>query len=569
MSTDLKNTQLLKPGLLGKWIAEYSDIWQMQFISDQELGGLAGERGLSFWSLGDDVKRLWQLGLLRADLVISTEPLDVADLILVDEDGKGKYYYGDERLPLQTGKGFVDALVNLPKCPSYVELQFHPFRYYVLYHIDRVLRLNIRPMQMLYSADGYRKLLEHSISGLQRWSSGPDLRTVFSRWNNTTSLAVAAEPHTYGTIFGVVRYSGHSGQEYQQRLVQQHWDKFKESLQEIGIERIEKARGDLCVNAELLDPNKDVHLILRLTRGEDRLKRTEGRLGGAMYLLTMAEMLRRSAEEALGIELLEEDELGFGLNRGIKEHYYGVKRILDSSPNVKNEFVRKFGLDYGIRLRWYVEGNTEYGALDSFFGNHGPIDIVNLRGNVVAKISRGVAFRDNLRSDLRFGIFSFVSVDGDRGDYISAVRRAAEDDEICGMFFVSNPDFEFANFTVQELAQVIWEVAVDNGASLEEQPRLVHATADARSGREFFEAAKQAVPALIQFEKGKLWGKKLMIFAWNNPSMVLRDKTTKKRPIVEAVRAAMNSVRADYHYSRTEYKVDPVTGELVERNPSK
>ena len=168
MSTDLKETQLLKPGLLGKWIAEHSDIWQMHFLSDQELGRMAGERGLSFSSLGDDVKRLWQLGLLRADLVISTEPLDLADLMLVNQDKEGIYYYSDDRLPIQTGKEFVDALVNLPKCPSYVELQFHPFRYYVLYHIERVLRLNIHPMQMLYSTDGYRKLLEHSISGLQR-----------------------------------------------------------------------------------------------------------------------------------------------------------------------------------------------------------------------------------------------------------------------------------------------------------------------------------------------------------------------------------------------------------------
>jgi hypothetical protein len=37
-------------------------------------------------------------------------------------------------------------------------------------------------------------------------------------------------------------------------------------------------------------------------------------------------------------------------------------------------------------------------------------------------------------------------VDGDRTDYVAAVKRAARENRFCGMFFMQEPDFEFANF---------------------------------------------------------------------------------------------------------------------------
>lgn len=68
-----------------------------------------------------------------------------------------------------------------------------------------------------------------------------------------------------------------------------------------------------------------------------------------------------------------------------------------------------------------MEGNSEYHALQSVFGSYIAIDLVNLRGHVVAKAGKGVGFRDNLRSDLKSLVFSFVSIDGDRSDYLGAL----------------------------------------------------------------------------------------------------------------------------------------------------
>lgn len=69
MPNQQSSMNLLPPGQLGLWVAERLDIWQMRFLGDRDLGSFADRRGLS---LGfDHVQRLWQLGLLRADLVAS------------------------------------------------------------------------------------------------------------------------------------------------------------------------------------------------------------------------------------------------------------------------------------------------------------------------------------------------------------------------------------------------------------------------------------------------------------------------------------------------------------------
>src|SRR4029077_6813789 len=114
-----------------------------------------------------------------------------------------------------------------------------------------------------------------------------------------------------------------------------------------------------------------------------------------------------------------------------------------------------------------------FGAIERVFGRYTAVDIVNLREHVVAKGNRGVAFRDRLRNDLRTSSFSLIPLDGDKDHYIRVVRKAAEDDEICGMFFISNPDFEFANFTKEELVQIVWEWALENEAPLAEYQKLV------------------------------------------------------------------------------------------------
>ena len=64
----------------------------------------------------------------------------------------------------------------------------------------------------------------------------------------------------------------------------------RKDVRKIGLNRIEELRKELCINAELIDPNKVLHVLLRLMNARSRQK-LEGKIGGAMLLLIMAEML--------------------------------------------------------------------------------------------------------------------------------------------------------------------------------------------------------------------------------------------------------------------------------------
>ena len=223
--------------------------------------------------------------------------------------------------------------------------------------------------------------------------------------------------------------------------------------------------------------------------------------------------------------------------------------------------MRQFQLDYGSRLRWYVEGDTEEGALRRFFGEaegH-PVTIVNLRGNVVR--GNALAFREALRDDLKNGVFSVVSLDGDRTDVVRAARKAAEDDEICGQLYINDPDFEFANFSVTELEEVAWRLAEAAGEAAESRIALRTAVATAKSGRELMEAATRAAPTLARLAKGREWGRRLMEYAFEHP----KRETGAVRSIVEAVTAAARDVNANYNISRKEFRIDPATGRMVKR----
>ncbi len=68
MSDTAVSPELLEPALPGAWIAEHRRIWQMRFLNVNDLARFCSDRGLS--NFGEEgITRLWQLGLLKADLV--------------------------------------------------------------------------------------------------------------------------------------------------------------------------------------------------------------------------------------------------------------------------------------------------------------------------------------------------------------------------------------------------------------------------------------------------------------------------------------------------------------------
>lgn len=567
MSEDADKYELIDPKIMGRWIYDYYGIWQLSFINDNELGRISSDRGLMSLSLGDDIKHLWQLGLLRADLIRSDHILEVEGLDFIATDDEGNHYYADTRIARIFPTGLGGVISALPTLPTDLELLFHPFRYYVVYQIDRILRTNIHPMQMLQSIERFPSLLEKIIVEFNRWTQTQSFTFLFDGWNNIVTLAVAVEPVTFRRLFNTIRRPAHMANEEYQRLLSEYWEKLRTELIRLEISTLERVRDNLCTNTSIIEPNSNMLTILRFTEGEARLRTVRGRLGGAVYLNTMAEMIRRSAEEVFGIRLPEEDEIGLGNVRArIKQQQYGTDRLLDGDDRAKNEFLRKLGLDYGVRLRWYVEGETEYNALESILGELSGIELINLRGNVAAKGGRGLAFRDSLLTDIRSGIFSFISIDGDRSDFLRAARKAAEDDEICGLIFISNPDFEFGNFDLIDLESVLWQIALENGAEPQEREKLNQVISKCTTGSELLREAKRAIGALSHIDKGKLWGERLMKYAWEARATIEDIEYARKEKITEAVNLAIRAISYDYLYHRNRYRTDPNSGRFISRD---
>jgi hypothetical protein len=341
--------------------------------------------------------------------------------------------------------------------------------------------------------------------------------------------------------------------------IEQHWHDVSNHYYALDLHQLKELHQTLYIRVHMLDENTDVHRILRL--GDEKLRlNLEGNLGGAMLFRTMAEFLRRATEEVFTVQLKEEDQWG----DEAKERLLGSKRLFDGGRYAGNELLRQHGLSYGPRLRWYVEGDTEFGGLSDLFKDFGAtdIEILNLKGQIVQK--NQIAFRESLRSDLRMGIFSFVSLDKDVSRNTQVVKAAALQDQICGGFFISDPDFEFENFDLSELQEIVWNIALELGAYTTKKPILLEATKAANKGRIFEKGVKKAsndIPELWGIAKGEKWGVRLIQYALEHPYKL----NGKERLCVKAIREAFASRTTSYNYSRRYCHVDPQTGQNVKR----
>jgi hypothetical protein len=564
-------SRLLEPALPGAWITEHNRIGQMSLLNADKLASFGQHRGLAYFN-ETDVIQLWQLGLIKADLITSRRKLRLVGLVDRGTDNYGNHQYSDERrLPRQL-KHWENARRNLKPLQGGVELLFHPFRYYVLYCINRLIKLNASSMQ-IFLQENYPRLLEISLTLFNNFSHSENFITSINKWNDIASLAIVTEPCMYKQIFHTLRYSlSHtvSFEESKRQIeeeIAEYWEQDVQKIyQEIGKDQLEELRQELCVATQMLDTNRWVHTLLCLGQGEFRME-TEGGLGGALVLRTMAEMLRRATEKALNETLREEDELGFGwVPMNVKKDLYGSNRLLDGDENAASEFMRQYELHYGLRLRFYVEGATEAEALQYVFQNIGAkyIEVINLGGEVAQRRGRGVAFRENLRSDIDMHIFSMVLIDGDRSDFVSALKKAAIDDEICGCFYISSQDFEFANFELSELEEILWSMALEEDEKnvLTEKDRLsLHeAIKDVKNAEALIKLAKKTLPQLSDISKGEKWGRKLIDFAGDHPL-----KQGRQRQIIDAIQMAVRTKKANYKITRRDYKVDENTGQLVKR----
>jgi gamma-glutamylcyclotransferase (GGCT)/AIG2-like uncharacterized protein YtfP len=556
---------LLDPASVARWEVQRPFIRQMRFLTIPDLDRLARDRGVELSPRNEDVERLWQIGVLRADSLASSRQLDMEGLAFIEKSEAGENLYADVRDCVRKAEGLGDVFKDVVGVPDNIYLMFHPFRYYVLYRITQELIPRVESLQILRSTAGYQRVVERFIASFNEKTADEKFRIEVRHWNEIVSLAVAVEPFTYNKIFGyyTVPVTYLNNEEVFYSALRTQYEDCKALLMNIGLEGVRDVVSELCGEAKRLEPNDDIRRLIRLTQ-RYRIERVKGKLGGSVYLLTMAEMIRRAAESVFETDLPEEDEFGYGGGEetaSFKEYFYGARRLLDSHDAI-SRFIQDLNLDYTVRLRWYVEGDTEFYALESELGENENIEIINLRGDFVESKGKGLSFKENLLNDMRRFVYSFVSLDGDVDNNRRVVLRAVEKREMFGMFFMSNPDFEFANFNSDELGGILWEIALEEGAPPEEKQNFLKLTSDAQDAKQLIDNAKKALPLIPRLDKGRTWGEKLLKFAKEN-RYIQRNGEKKIRPIIEAIMEARHAVDCGYYLSSEEGRVDINTGRIV------
>lgn len=515
----------------------------------------------------DHIAKLWQIGYIQADIVRTSTPITI-DGLVCRHSAETLFLYTDERTIQSLPEDFWTVLGKLRAPSEEVTLLFHPFRCYVLNYIKQIVTLTVPESRFIEDADKTEEieaLVSKKRKWLNNWLISPETIRLFKYWNDLISLCVISEPSAHRAIYH--RVGQHNSFESHEAILEKLHNlqpEVNSLFQIIGEEAIESYRQEICEQAERIDPNKNLHLIIRLMNANKR-ERLEGSISAAMLFLSMAETLRWNLERTFNKEYPEEDELGFGeVFPDAKIEFQGSTRVLDGNRIAANQFLRRFGLDYGIRANIYVEGDTEFEILSQEFSGNSSILVINLKGAFVEKHGKGVYFRESLRNDIKAKTFSLIVLDSDVSDNYRAVKQAALNDEICGKFFVSTPDFEIKNFSLAELSEVIWQIAQDNDIQDVTLNDIQQATKNVKSGKGLFKAVRAISLDLLNVAKGKMWGQYLLQHARNHPlGKEFGDKND--RLISQIIRLGHRCCSFSYETTRQGFRVDPETGDLIKR----
>lgn len=417
------------------------------------------------------------------------------------------------------------------------ELAIHPFRIYPTIRILGLMEWHATRSSFLI---GY-KLIGHFRDHLDWFAKSKRkkwFRERIDKWNGIADLAILLEPLYWGEIT--------SGS--QSVIPQIYRETVLGILRRIPKALVAGAHMELRLQASLLDDNHELYLLLRSSNWRKRESLT-GKISCAMWLRHMAEVIRRGYDDIYPDKLVHEDEATGYWYPGAREWAYGSEYPLNDLGELVRRTLPRWGLRVGVRVRFYVEGDTEEGAmrlaLKDFIGFG--IDIINLKS-----VGWGSRLRHELENDRRARRFSLIMLDGDRSDYLRELQAHARDDLIVGMVFIHRPDFEFGLFTPEKLCRATkyYEELVGMTGMKDLGPDEFDGIS---TGRDF--QSRYCELRVIPSLKGSAWGEALMKVALDSMDHLHPEKD----PLIHAVNCAIRSIEADYIAQQKRAKVDPIT----------
>lgn len=392
---------------------------------------------------------------------------------------------------------------------------FHPFRIYPLQQTLESCRLRMAASQPLHheaTLETVKRLVAHL-------PSDDELGEAAVLSNGIIDLAILLEPIYWPAIIGQLRMSNGLNHGVQSEAYREKVLKYVRTLNR-SFWRHQHTL--LLTAAGRMDGNRELYILLRLSNWRER-ERLTGCISGAVWIRQIAEVIRLGFEAVDEERWMEEDQGVGEWPSGARRRTFGAERPLDDVLQAKPYIAYNFGLFTGSAVRWYVEGETEYYAIIEIVPEPAKvgIELVNLHGNIKSgKDNAALKLEEWLKEDKRQRRFSIISIDVDVSENVKVLKRQVELDNIVGMIATHQPDFELANFTVRELA----EVAASIGRPLG--------------------------------QKGEEWGRGLARYAIENPA---RADDGNERPLLQQVRAALHARVSNYDHQKLHYDFDPGT----------
>jgi hypothetical protein len=437
---------------------------------------------------------------------------------------------------------------------------FHPFRFYTVHKILEACELRIAPSASL-RRDRIVETVQQALSLVR-----PVEETIGDAIVNSgaaVDLAVILEPVYWRRLTNRVTYrNGHVNEaDYEARL-EQYRAKVHHVVKTLDPSFWREIHRLMRVDASRLDDNNRLYVLLRLADWKQR-EILKGAISGALWIRHIAEIIRRAFEEIHNQDWLEEDEASVTWAVGGRKLVFGSARPLDNEAESKPYVASEFGLYTGSAVRWYVEGVTEYYAVIEIINDPSQfgIEIVNLRGNISAERDNAALKLDEwLVEDKTQRRFSIISFDKDVAANLKVIRRQVIKGNVVGFIAPHQPDFEFANFALQELVEIAAGIDETYGVS-GDAVREADWTS-ITNAHEFESRYKQVSSRQPPSLKGEKWGRALAKYATKHPN---RSDDNVQRIFWTEIEKAIRGRFANYEVEMENWEFDPVTFQPVAR----
>jgi hypothetical protein len=237
---------------------------------------------------------------------------------------------------------------------------------------------------------------------------------------------------------------------------------------------------------------------------------------------------------------------------------------LDQPAEAQSRLAFLFRLATGSSVRWYVEGETEFYAISKLVPRPASegIELINLKGNFdTGKGNIAMKLADALAQDIAQRRFSMISFDVDVEANVKLIRRQVSEVRVIGFIAANMPDFEFANFTLEELVEVACQIDEHHG--FPRQPLLEGDWKGVSSGKEFEKRYCKISDRRPRGLKGHEWGSFLAEYAMEHP---LRSDNNQERPLLCQVRMGISARTAHYDYQKESLCFDQERFQLMKRS---